>query len=371
MGAKKDMGLRNSRLTQEEVDAFCEEWGIDSSFNPVAPVLDKSTDQCPPGFIALYCHHFVFSNLHYPFTIFVLNLLEYYRISFGQIHPHGFSRVLHFEILCRALGYDPSSLMFQRFFRLAKSCDWFTYETPHIDVSMSRTCAYVDDQDDTSDVVLGDAEAIEGEDAGGKYVNGKWKKGKELPLVVGKKGKSEGKKVVVSAVKGSPGKSREGSTDLNPRDMYVPDWSVKIGDNFRSSAVCEDVLTHFAPPMVWVSLSAMDDDSMIFHMLMSACNFASMLPKGVSHFRKRTHEYEEFSKKIDKMKASMAAFKKENEGSAEKEKTLLSKVADLTSKHEVDMNELRKRLEADKLQVKAYREALDVQRKAFLEEKEG
>ncbi|KAJ0835702.1 hypothetical protein HanRHA438_Chr16g0758421 [Helianthus annuus] len=153
--------------------------------------------------------------------------------------------------------------------------------------------------------------------------------------------------------------------------MYVPDWSVKIGDNFRSSAVCEDVLTHFAPPMVWVSLSAMDDDSMIFHMLMSACNFASMLPKGVSHFRKRTHEYEEFSKKIDKMKASMAAFKKENEGSAEKEKTLLSKVADLTSKHEVDMNELRKRLEADKLQVKAYREALDVQRKAFLEEKEG
>ncbi|KAF5759888.1 hypothetical protein HanPI659440_Chr16g0637001 [Helianthus annuus] len=36
---------------------------------------------------------------------------------------------------------------------------------------MSRTCAYEDDQDDTSDVVLGDAEAIEGEDAGGKYVN--------------------------------------------------------------------------------------------------------------------------------------------------------------------------------------------------------
>ncbi|KAJ0925624.1 hypothetical protein HanRHA438_Chr04g0161801 [Helianthus annuus] len=231
--------------------------------------------------------------------------------------------------------------------------------------------------DDTTYVVLGDAEAIEGEDvvtrttkcmsdAGGKYVNvpnvkgftkagsskpstrrssrrllkgpndssdselvdhsddievydeqeveaeGKSKKGKELPLVVGKKGKSEGKKVVVSSAKGSPGKGREGSTDVNPGDVYVADWSVK-----------------------------------------------------------RTQEYEEFSKKKDKMKDSMATLKKENESFAEKEKTLLSKVVDLTSKHEVDMKELKMHKEADKLQVKADREALDVQRKAFLEDKEG
>ncbi|KAM0061591.1 hypothetical protein Hdeb2414_s0004g00137911 [Helianthus debilis subsp. tardiflorus] len=115
----------------------------------------------------------------------------------------------------------------------------------------------------------------------------------------------------------------------------------------------------------------MDDDSMISCMLMSVCNFASMLPEGVSRFCKRIQEYEEFLKKRDKMKASMAALKKENEGFAEKEKTLLLKFADLTSKHEVDMKELRKRLEAEELQDKAYREALDVQRKAFLEDKEG
>ncbi|KAM0007202.1 hypothetical protein Hdeb2414_s0004g00137921 [Helianthus debilis subsp. tardiflorus] len=136
MGAKMDMGLSYSRLTQEEVDAFCEEWGIDSSFNLVAPGLDKSTDQCPQGFIALYYRHFEFSNHHYLFTIFVLNVLEYYRIYFRQIHPHGFSRILHFEILCRALGYDPSLLMFRQFFFLAKYGDWFTYETSQVDVCL-------------------------------------------------------------------------------------------------------------------------------------------------------------------------------------------------------------------------------------------
>ncbi|MFS8003105.1 hypothetical protein Hanom_Chr13g01209981 [Helianthus anomalus] len=99
-----------------EVDSFCEHWGIDSSVNLVAPGCDKSIDQCPSGFIALYSRHFEFFNLRYPFSIFVLNILEYYRVSFGQLHPQGVSRVLHFEVLCRLLDYDPTLLMFHRFF---------------------------------------------------------------------------------------------------------------------------------------------------------------------------------------------------------------------------------------------------------------
>ncbi|MFS7987367.1 hypothetical protein Hanom_Chr11g01021701 [Helianthus anomalus] len=72
------------------------------------------------GSIALYCRHFDFSNLCHPFSNFILNILEYYRVSFGQIHPQGLARVLHFEVLCRASGYDPTLLSFHRFFRLAK-----------------------------------------------------------------------------------------------------------------------------------------------------------------------------------------------------------------------------------------------------------
>ncbi|KAJ0954151.1 hypothetical protein HanRHA438_Chr00c26g0854031 [Helianthus annuus] len=133
MGALKDLARSFSRLTQEEVELFCKEYGIGIEFTPTAPACDASIDKCPTGFIVLYCRHFEFSNLRYPFSLFVLNLLEYYRVSFGQIHPKDMARVLHFEVLCRALGYDPSLLLFRRFFRLAKNGDWFTFEASKVD----------------------------------------------------------------------------------------------------------------------------------------------------------------------------------------------------------------------------------------------
>ncbi|KAM0055955.1 hypothetical protein Hdeb2414_s0006g00212221 [Helianthus debilis subsp. tardiflorus] len=112
MGAHKDLSVSFSRLTQEEVEAFCMEWGLGLKFNSVAPGCDKSVDQCPSMSIALYCRHFEFFKLRHPFSNFVLNVLEYYRVSFCQIHPKGLARVLHFEILCRASGYDPYLLLF-------------------------------------------------------------------------------------------------------------------------------------------------------------------------------------------------------------------------------------------------------------------
>ncbi|KAJ0809983.1 hypothetical protein HanPI659440_Chr01g0021451 [Helianthus annuus] len=99
MGARKDQSTSFSRLTQEEVKAFCLQWGIDLRFKPEAPGLDKSIDQCPAGSVALYCRHFEFSNLCHPFSTFLLNVFEYYRVSFDQLHPQGLARVLHFEIL--------------------------------------------------------------------------------------------------------------------------------------------------------------------------------------------------------------------------------------------------------------------------------
>ncbi|MFS7947251.1 hypothetical protein Hanom_Chr06g00546011 [Helianthus anomalus] len=60
----------------------------------------------------MYCQHFEFSNLRHPFSIFVLNELEYYRVSFGPIHPQGLARILHYEFLCRSLRFDPSLLSF-------------------------------------------------------------------------------------------------------------------------------------------------------------------------------------------------------------------------------------------------------------------
>ncbi|MFS7919395.1 hypothetical protein Hanom_Chr03g00212211 [Helianthus anomalus] len=67
MGARKDLSVNFSRLTQEEVENFCIDWGIGFKFNLVAPGCDKYVDQCPPSSIALYCWQFEFSNLCHPF----------------------------------------------------------------------------------------------------------------------------------------------------------------------------------------------------------------------------------------------------------------------------------------------------------------
>ncbi|MFS8006298.1 hypothetical protein Hanom_Chr14g01247571 [Helianthus anomalus] len=81
MGARKDMGKTFSKLTQEEVDSLCEQWGIDPSIIPVAP---------------------------------------------------GVSRVLHFEVLYRALGYDLNLLMFRRFFIWPKMATGLRLKCPRL-----------------------------------------------------------------------------------------------------------------------------------------------------------------------------------------------------------------------------------------------
>ncbi|KAM0025518.1 hypothetical protein Hdeb2414_s0021g00575551 [Helianthus debilis subsp. tardiflorus] len=82
-------------------------------------------------------------------------------------------------------------------------------------------------------------------------------------------------------------------------------------------------------------------------------------------------EYEGFSNKKEKMKFSMAAMKKEIDGFSKKEEAWIKKVGELTSRHEIEMNDLKKSFEADNVKWKADREALDVQKKAFTEENEG
>ncbi|KAJ0530100.1 hypothetical protein HanHA89_Chr10g0385711 [Helianthus annuus] len=461
MGALKDLAKSFSRLTQEEVELFCKKYGIGIEFTPTAPACDASIDKCPTGFVALYCRHFEFSNLRYPFSLFVLNLLEYYRVSFGQIHPKGMARVLHFEVLCRALGYDPSLLLFRRFFRLAKNGNWFTFEASKVDSGLISSMRHPDavlnepeplasdlndaflksirecssrvrpfpehllvllgvsklwEKADRDPVLMRDGTGAEQRFEGVGYVSVSNVKGFSKPLapktstrrstrrlkaapqststepvelsddveesrdqgveagserekklvVHGKK--VSAKKVAATPVQGSSSMDVEG---LDPDAVYVPCWSVKVDDSFKDAVVCEEALSHIAPPSVHKTISEMDDDVMLSRMILSTCNLAAMLPQGVARFRQRMQEYEEFSKKKDKMKSSMASMKKEISSFAEKEEAWSKKVEGLSRQHEIEMIDFKKSFEADRLKLKADREALSVAQKGFDEEKES
>ncbi|MFS7985042.1 hypothetical protein Hanom_Chr11g00993691 [Helianthus anomalus] len=406
--------------TWSEAEAFCIQWGIDSKFNLVAPGLDKSIDQYPTGSIALYRRHFEFSNLGHPFSILVLNVLEYYRVSFGQLHPWaslGFyiSRsffglrecgvdkclissmvttlgswkdcFLGFRVDCsvKMVWRHPDGVLNELEPSESELDCWFLksiracpsrlrpfsehllvlmgisklWDKPDRDPILMRdgqdmhftllSCLRLNfiKSDNTSDVVFTDAETTEGDDVvvrgvehrfeGSTYVNvpnvmgftkvvaskastrrstrrmlkaGVEGKKKELPLVVGKESKAAGKKV--EGLKGS-GKAVEGSANVNLGEIYVPGLKVTVADSIKSSFVCEDVLTHFAHPAVQDSCSLLDDDQMIYKMILGVCKvggFFSPSDQGQQMAHRTWHEgynvgYEAYEAGTPKEKSSL------------------------------------------------------------------
>ncbi|MFS8006635.1 hypothetical protein Hanom_Chr14g01251561 [Helianthus anomalus] len=103
----------------------------------------------------------------------------------------------------------------------------------------------------------------------------------ELPLVAGKDAKAAGKKVEGSK---PLTKAIESSSNVDPGDIYVPDWKVTISDTFKSPTICEDVLNHFNPPAVRASSFSMVDDEMISKLIIAYCKFCSLIPEGIVRF---------------------------------------------------------------------------------------
>ncbi|KAJ0448539.1 hypothetical protein HanPSC8_Chr17g0784771 [Helianthus annuus] len=130
------------------------------------------------------------------------------------------------------------------------------------------------------------------------------KKG-ELPLVVGKDTKAVGKNV--GGLKPS-GKAIEGSSNVDPGEVYVPDWKVTISDSFKSPTICEDVLTHFAPPVVRAFSSSMDDDQMIVKMV----KVHELTQRHEVEVGELKRQVEVSSKEKEELEASLAQLAKDN-----------------------------------------------------------
>ncbi|KAJ0467319.1 hypothetical protein HanIR_Chr14g0684001 [Helianthus annuus] len=198
--------------------------------------------------------------------------------------------------------------------------------------------------DDTSDVVFADVASTEYEDVvvrgsehrfeGSDYVS--------MPNVKGLVKVPASKQCTRRSTrhKGVGQPSTSETIDLGD------DLEVAVSDTFKSPAIYEDVLNHFAPPAVRASSYSMVDNEMISKMIMASCNFCALLPEGIAQFRKWMQEYEVFSKKREAMKASMDALRKEKEGFAEKELAWLKKVHEPTQRHEVEVGKLKQQAEA-------------------------
>ncbi|KAM0046844.1 hypothetical protein Hdeb2414_s0009g00321351 [Helianthus debilis subsp. tardiflorus] len=374
--------------------------------------MTKSTDICT--------NNFEFSNLCHPFSIFLLNVLEYYRISLGQLHPQGLARVLHFEVLCRASGYDPTLLLFRRFFLLSKNGDWFTFETSKVDTCLVSSMRHPDavlNEPESSDSELNSCFLKAIRECPSRLrpfpkhllvllgISKLWDKPDRDPVLMRS---GHVMSALDFAAAGDDGVVR-GSEHRFEDTEYVSVPNVK---GFTKTVAPKTLTRRSARRMLKSSPQSTSSDHVdlsddievsgdqgpsvdaekekslfVLGKKKSAGKKATMTPiqgssrkdvEGLSEDEiyvpnwgvKGMQEYEELSKKKEKRKASMVAMKKDIDIS-KKEEAWVKKVGEMTRRHEIEIGDLKKKMEEDKLQLKADREALDVQIKAFSEEKEG
>ncbi|KAJ0587324.1 hypothetical protein HanIR_Chr04g0161881 [Helianthus annuus] len=66
-------------------------------------------------------------NLRLPLTVFVAEVLEYYKLHISQLSPLGMIRVRNFEYTFLALGIEHIVGDFRRFYQMSVSMGFFSF----------------------------------------------------------------------------------------------------------------------------------------------------------------------------------------------------------------------------------------------------
>ncbi|KAJ0434108.1 hypothetical protein HanOQP8_Chr17g0664761 [Helianthus annuus] len=116
----------HSILTAKDLEVFVDAYKIPERFSPTLPGPDEPAE-CTPDRIVIYTLSFSSCGVHYPLSVFKVNLLRHFGVHFSQLHPVGFMRVVHFELSCVAVSGEPSVPLFCMFYKLISDRDWFTF----------------------------------------------------------------------------------------------------------------------------------------------------------------------------------------------------------------------------------------------------
>ena len=125
---KFDMPKWRSSLDESAVSLLSLEFGIPESLNP-RPVPEGMTmNALPDDAIGWYLDDFYEGGISVPFSIFLLEVITYFKVHISQLVPLGLHRVSLFEVYCHSLDILPSVPLFRVFYKLSKAGDWFSFE---------------------------------------------------------------------------------------------------------------------------------------------------------------------------------------------------------------------------------------------------
>ncbi|GJT53873.1 hypothetical protein Tco_0988927 [Tanacetum coccineum] len=116
-----------SEITDEELLEFTSEYYIPFALHPVVPAASASIADFPEGKVGVYTRFFEFANQRVPLSLFMCNVLNYYRLHISQLHCIGAAKITNFEVNCRLLAINPTVHLFRAFYHTSWSNGWVSF----------------------------------------------------------------------------------------------------------------------------------------------------------------------------------------------------------------------------------------------------
>jgi hypothetical protein len=116
-----------SAMSEDDVRQFSSDYFIPLDVHPEAPDVDACIADFLEGKIGLYTRFFEYANYRVPISIFLSNLLNFYRLHISQLHCIGAAKVSNFEVNCRLLAIEPTVDLFRAFYHTTWSHGWVSF----------------------------------------------------------------------------------------------------------------------------------------------------------------------------------------------------------------------------------------------------
>ncbi|MFS7935453.1 hypothetical protein Hanom_Chr05g00403651 [Helianthus anomalus] len=96
-------------------------------YGVIYPQEGDTTGDAPAGHVTMFADFFGVCNLRLPLTVFVAEVLEWYKLHISQLSPFGMIRVRNFKYTFGAFGIEPTVGDFRRFYQISVSMGFFSF----------------------------------------------------------------------------------------------------------------------------------------------------------------------------------------------------------------------------------------------------
>ena len=120
-------GLPALKWTRKTFDRLMLDVQMPPEYGAQYPSEGDTGADAPAGYVTMWADFFGDCNLRLPLTVFVVDVLEWYKVHISQMSPFGMIRIRNFEFTFRALGIEPTVGDFRRFYQMTVSMGFFSF----------------------------------------------------------------------------------------------------------------------------------------------------------------------------------------------------------------------------------------------------